>query len=314
MPPLNINMKKYITLILLLYACAQSVSQEPTGTVVILSDKVGPVIDLEERKLYRMFMGIQNYESAVLLQSPDGSYTFKAVSRQANDTSVKVHWFPATEEEIKRIRLFIETYDRIQDVPRRSSDNKHGKPSGEMFSMTVHPTYEGFCFRGKPLAECGSFLITEFGVQYLLKRNRSGKAYPYQLNVPYTIGWMKNIGLRNAFGGALGLDVDFSPWHGWFFMGPRYRYWMSQRTSLDIAAYLEVGKNDGNVNIQAVWMVQDLIGLDAGMKFDCGKGFNRIDTTRPFVGVRVGSYPCYVAYSLTTVGIALLMMALSNID
>ena len=49
-------------------------SQElESGKIIILSDKVGEIIDLEERDYYKFILGSTNFRSAVILQLPDSS-------------------------------------------------------------------------------------------------------------------------------------------------------------------------------------------------------------------------------------------------
>jgi hypothetical protein len=83
-------MRIFIVLLLLFLASARGTPQDTTGTVVILSDKVGPIIDLEERNFYKLFLSIQNFESAVLLQRPDSSYIFKVVTKKEDEPSIVV--------------------------------------------------------------------------------------------------------------------------------------------------------------------------------------------------------------------------------
>jgi len=48
--------------------------QEPkSDNIIILSDKVGEIIDLEERNYYQLFLFSENFQSAVILQLPDSS-------------------------------------------------------------------------------------------------------------------------------------------------------------------------------------------------------------------------------------------------
>jgi hypothetical protein len=101
-------MRIFIVLLLLILLSTMGLAQDTTGTIVILSDKIGPTIDLEERDFYKMFMSIRNFESAVLMQRPDGSYTFKVIVKKESELSGTIRWFPMTEDEIEFIRHSIE--------------------------------------------------------------------------------------------------------------------------------------------------------------------------------------------------------------
>lgn len=110
-------MKKYIVLLLLFLASARGISQDTTGTVVILSEKLGPTIDLEERNNYQMFQGFKDFQSAVLLQKPDGSYLFKIISKKEDDPSVSIGWLPCTAEEVLRVRQQIDPDEKFDTSP-----------------------------------------------------------------------------------------------------------------------------------------------------------------------------------------------------
>ena len=105
-------MRIFIILLLLPLSSAQSVPQDTTGTVVILSDKIGPTINLKERNFYGLFKGIHDFESAVLLQRPDVSYIFKVFTEKKDESSASIRWISITEEEIELVRLHIAPDDR----------------------------------------------------------------------------------------------------------------------------------------------------------------------------------------------------------
>jgi hypothetical protein len=170
------------------------------------------------------------------------------------------------------------------------------------------PAHSQLCFRGRPIEKCSSFFITEFGARYNITRNSSGDNFVDRLTVPITLGWMKNVGLRNAVGGTIGLDPD-TEYSDWFFsFGPRYRYWLSQNTSLDGMVSFAIG-NVGlhNINIAGVWMNRDIVGMDAGILFDMVHDGYQRERVRPYVGVRVGSYPSLIACSVTVIVFAIMI-------
>jgi hypothetical protein len=168
--------------------------------------------------------------------------------------------------------------------------------------------YAQVCFRGRPIEKCSSFFITEFGARYNITRNSSGDNFMDRLTVPITLGWMKNVGLRKAVGGTIGLDPD-TEYSDWFFsFGPRYRYWLSQNTSLDGLVSFTIG-NVGlsNINIAGVWMNRDIVGMDTGIIFDMVHDGYKRERVRPYVGVRVGSYPSLIACAVTVIVFAIMI-------
>jgi hypothetical protein len=114
-------MRIFIVLLVLFLASARGIPQDTTGTVVILSDKIGPTIDLEERNRFRLFQAFQDFESAVLIQRPDSSYCFKITMRRKDDSSIQCYSISRTGKEVDRIRQYIETFERmISEVPKRT--------------------------------------------------------------------------------------------------------------------------------------------------------------------------------------------------
>jgi len=103
------TMKKIALIFLLSFGAVPSFAQDTTGTVVILSDKVGAEIDLAERNHYRLFLGAKDFHSAVLIQEPDSTYRFKITSKQEAEPQIKVSWISCTREEVERIHRYIET-------------------------------------------------------------------------------------------------------------------------------------------------------------------------------------------------------------
>ncbi len=153
----------------------------------------------------------------------------------------------------------------------------------------------------RPVETRGSFFLTEFGLRYNTAGNR--------FTVPFTLGWMKAINSRNAFGGIIGLDPDTENSEYYFSFGPRYRYLLSQNTSLGCMVSLTAG-NSGfrTVNLQAIWMNRDVVGLDAGVIFDMFKEGDKKDSIEPFIGARFGSKLGMSFYKLMAVFLLILIL------
>jgi hypothetical protein len=97
------------------------------------------------------------------------------------------------------------------------------------------------CWRGKPLAECRSFLITEVGLSYSL----SGPTMNGAPVVAGDLGWMKNISERAAVGGTA--HARFSPGDEYARAGvrARYRRWLG-RNSVDLSPGIILVSRDTN--------------------------------------------------------------------
>jgi len=138
-------------------------------------------------------------------------------------------------------------------------------------------TPKALCFRGRPLPNCRSFLLTEFDLALT------------EGSVRWEIGAMHNIGSRSAVGGSLllrGAENDSSA----FGAKIRFRHWLSRVVALDVSSgILVAGRGTapgfaGHVGLG----VGDLVALSIEAEtvppdFEGGK---RI---RWFGGVRVGA-------------------------
>ncbi len=90
----------------------------PEGAeVVVVSDKVGEVIDREERDRYGLFRTMQGFERAVVLLLPDGSYALE-VNEAMDDTTrvrrVRIQpWYPS------RLGEYIDGFEELTPEARR---------------------------------------------------------------------------------------------------------------------------------------------------------------------------------------------------
>ncbi len=113
-------MRYFIFMLLLPLTSVMGISQDTTGTVVIISEKIGPTIDLEERNFYKIFPGVQNFQSAVLLQRPDGSYIFKVSAKKAEEPSAVIRWMSITEQDLVHFRNKVKVPDMVSSAARLS--------------------------------------------------------------------------------------------------------------------------------------------------------------------------------------------------
>jgi len=99
-------------------------------------------------------------------------------------------------------------------------------------------------WRGRPLAETRSFMITEFGVLARIDD------YPYlggdsRTQISFDLGWMKNISASDAAGFS-GYALIAGPTTRLGFRA-RYRRWLSQRTSIDVSPGVLLGGEDSAI-------------------------------------------------------------------
>jgi hypothetical protein len=137
-------MRRLWILFVFLFAEAFSFPQDSTETVVILSGKVGPTLDLEERNYYRMFAAHRQFESAVLVQKPDGTYAFKIFSRTKDGAPGGIAWMPVTRAEVERIRRYIEIYAGPETVvpPLEEPSPVYATRPGKLWTLILSDSLE----------------------------------------------------------------------------------------------------------------------------------------------------------------------------
>ena len=126
-------------------------------------------------------------------------------------------------------------------------------------------------WRGRPLAETRSFLITESGVLARIDDN------PYiggdsRIAFSFDLGWMKNISEHGAVGfSGYALVSDPTTRLG---IRARYRRWLSQKTSIDISPGVLLGGEDSGIEynppgfvLGATWNAGDLVALTVDAEY-----------------------------------------------
>lgn len=97
-------------------------------------------------------------------------------------------------------------------------------------------SHRNFSFTPRPLDQTKSFTITEFSLgrrfgDYTLGNDNRSESEGL---AAWELGLMRNVSERWAVGAAVFLNAD--DWRTQIGIKPRVRYWLGQRSSLDIAA------------------------------------------------------------------------------
>jgi hypothetical protein len=80
------------------------------GKLVVLSDRVGEAIDLQERNQYGLFPGLEGYQSAELRLHDDGSYWFYVTQSAPECGTENLFKMPIDEHEVHRVRAHIDQF------------------------------------------------------------------------------------------------------------------------------------------------------------------------------------------------------------
>jgi hypothetical protein len=99
---------------------------------------------------------------------------------------------------------------------------------------TFMPANAQLCFRGKPLLECKTFWITEFGYNHRLDRFSDSNSY-----FTWETGLMRNVNRQTAIGATLFFGAD--PYGHRYGLKPRYRRWLNNSVSFDLGAGVLLG-------------------------------------------------------------------------
>lgn len=102
----------FISIIILSFN--QLYAQEEEGEVIIISEKVGEMIDKEEMNMYKVFQGVKGLESVVFLKLPDGDYVLKTTYIDEITGKERVEITPITESIIKTYSSTIDKFEEIQ--------------------------------------------------------------------------------------------------------------------------------------------------------------------------------------------------------
>jgi hypothetical protein len=98
------------------------------------------------------------------------------------------------------------------------------------------------CYHARPKADCGAFLLTNFGAYLLVGKDDWGDSHVREVA---DWGAMVNVGEKDAVGGSVFASVD----RAGLLLGPevRYRRWLSASAALDVAIGTPLVSSSGNI-------------------------------------------------------------------
>jgi hypothetical protein len=134
--------------------------------------------------------------------------------------------------------------ERRETVPSPYDPEPNGREESPGDNRPSRRRIPALTWRGRPLAETRSFMITEFGVLGRIDD------YPYiggdsRIAFSFDLGWMKNISESRAVGfSGYALLSDPTTRMG---IRARYRRWLSRKTSIDISPGVLLGGEDSGI-------------------------------------------------------------------
>jgi hypothetical protein len=161
------------------------------------------------------------------------------------------------------------------------------------------------CFRGRPEPTCASFFITEAEGGLVVPLGGGGTG----VRVGVDVGLMRNIGSRSAIGATIASGAYLNGGEsGFVSLRPRYRYWLSPTTSLDVGPGVQwtPGRIE-RVEARAAFTYRDLFGAWTEVDFDWGQ-----NSTAWLVGAKTGAQAGIVSYIAGAITLGVLAILYAN--
>ena len=89
-------------------------AQEEEGEIIIISERVGPEIDQEERDKFTLFQEVKGFQSAVYFKLPDNRYFLNITYVDENTGELKIVRTQQSVVSIKNSGHYIDRFEEIQ--------------------------------------------------------------------------------------------------------------------------------------------------------------------------------------------------------
>jgi len=123
-------------------------AQEEEGEIVIISERVGKEIDKKESDKFKLFEGINGFQSAVYIKLPDGRYFLKISYLDEKSGETKISRTLQSEASIKSRGNYI---DRFEEIQARKEEEERGgeiiilsERVGEIIDLEERNNYQLF--------------------------------------------------------------------------------------------------------------------------------------------------------------------------
>lgn len=180
------------------------------------------------------------------------------------------------------------------------------------------------CYHARPKADCGGFLLTNFGGYLLVGKDDWGDS-PFREVADW--GAMVNVGEKDAVGGSVFASLD----RAGLLLGPevRYRRWLSASAALDVAVGTPLVSSSGNVESGSItglvrWSPSPWLAIAArpeALRWTSAVSCSPAGCVtasryhpRLSLGVEIGGIPGVVFTGLSAVGTYLLFLAVISND
>jgi hypothetical protein len=110
------------------------IAEDIEGEVITISERVGDVIDLEERNRFELFADVKGFRSASFMTLVDRGYTLRIIYLDETTGEEAVQLVPRTESDIRQIEEYLDHFEEIRSgeytytVAREQTDTSETKP------------------------------------------------------------------------------------------------------------------------------------------------------------------------------------------
>ena len=108
---------------------ARKEEEERGDEIIIISERVGEIIDQEERNKYKLFQEVKGFQSAVFIKLPDNSYILKIIYKDDQTGELKIDRFQQSKESMNDIRYSIDHFG----VNQAHQDTTYQEPGTAFF-------------------------------------------------------------------------------------------------------------------------------------------------------------------------------------
>ncbi len=102
----------YINIVL--FSLCQLCAQEKEGEIIIISERVGEIIDSEEREKFKLFNSVAGFQSAVYFKTDDNRFFLKITYQDEETGELKVQLVQPAETSIKIRGYYIDNFEELQ--------------------------------------------------------------------------------------------------------------------------------------------------------------------------------------------------------
>lgn len=155
--------KRCFIIISLLIITLQAIAQEESSKILIISPRVGEVVDQTERENYKLFPGMEGFQSAQFFQLAPDSFKAEIKYLDSNDGSEKIKIQYLTQTEIRQVRELIDHFDQIKKgeytYDREKSDQTPQINFAIQDTIVTLELNDGSSFNGKIMEELPDKII-----------------------------------------------------------------------------------------------------------------------------------------------------------